>query len=80
MTNVNPYQAQLINKWRKGSLLMARDSLFVLEVAPAAYASLAAISCAGASECWAAGESFGSGGTTTPLLENWNGKAWSLAS
>ncbi|HEY2278293.1 MAG TPA: BMC domain-containing protein [Streptosporangiaceae bacterium] len=42
VTNVSPYQAQLINKWRKGSLLMARDSLFVLEVAPAAYASLAA--------------------------------------
>jgi ethanolamine utilization microcompartment shell protein EutL len=42
VTNVSPYQAQLINKWRKGSLLMAGSSLFVLEVAPAAYASLAA--------------------------------------
>jgi ethanolamine utilization microcompartment shell protein EutL len=42
VTNVSPYQAQLINKWRKGSLLMAGASLFVLEVAPAAYASLAA--------------------------------------
>jgi ethanolamine utilization microcompartment shell protein EutL len=42
VTNVNPYQAQLINKWRKGNLLIAGRSLFVLEVAPAAYISLAA--------------------------------------
>jgi ethanolamine utilization microcompartment shell protein EutL len=42
VTNVNPYQAQLINKWRKGNLLIAGQSLFVLEVGPAAYASLAA--------------------------------------
>lgn len=42
VTNVSPYQAQLINKWRKGSLLMAGSSLFVLEVGPAAYATLAA--------------------------------------
>jgi ethanolamine utilization microcompartment shell protein EutL len=42
VTNVSPYQAQLINKWRKGNLLMAGSSLFVLEVAPAAYATLAA--------------------------------------
>ncbi len=42
VTNVSPYQAQLINKWRKGSLLMPGTSLFVLEVAPAAYATLAA--------------------------------------
>jgi len=42
VTNVSPYQAQLINKWRKGSLLMPGSSLFVLEVAPAAYATLAA--------------------------------------
>ncbi len=42
ITNVSPYQAQLINKWRKGSLLLPGDSLFILEVAPAAYVSLAA--------------------------------------
>lgn len=42
ITNVNPYQAQLINKWRKGNLLLPRSSLFVLEVAPAAYVTLAA--------------------------------------
>jgi ethanolamine utilization microcompartment shell protein EutS len=42
VTNVNPYQAQLINKWRKGNLLIPGQSLYVLEVAPAAYVSLAA--------------------------------------
>jgi ethanolamine utilization microcompartment shell protein EutL len=42
VTNVNPYQAQLINKWRKGNLLLPRSSLFVLEAAPAAYVTLAA--------------------------------------
>jgi ethanolamine utilization microcompartment shell protein EutL len=42
VTNVNPYQAQLINKWRKGNLLIPGQSLWVLEVSPAAYVSLAA--------------------------------------
>jgi ethanolamine utilization microcompartment shell protein EutL len=42
ITNVSPYQAQLLNKWRKGSLMLPGDSLFILEVAPAAYVSLAA--------------------------------------
>ena len=42
VTNVNPYQAQLINKWRKGNLLIPGRSLYVLEVAPAAYITLAA--------------------------------------
>lgn len=42
VTNVNPYQAQLINKWRKGNLLIPGQSLYVLEVAPAAYVTLAA--------------------------------------
>jgi ethanolamine utilization microcompartment shell protein EutL len=42
VTNVNSYQAQLINKWRKGNLLIPGSSLFVLEVAPAAYVTLAA--------------------------------------
>lgn len=42
ITNVHPYQAQLLNKWRKGSLLMPGDSLFVMECAPAAYIALAA--------------------------------------
>lgn len=42
ITNVTPYQAQLINKWRKGNLLLPSQSLFVLEASPAAYVSLAA--------------------------------------
>jgi ethanolamine utilization microcompartment shell protein EutS len=42
ITNVHPYQAQLLNKWRKGNLLMPGASLFVMEVAPAAYVSVAA--------------------------------------
>ncbi|MGI4895328.1 MAG: BMC domain-containing protein [Janthinobacterium lividum] len=42
ITNVHPYQAQLINKWRKGNLLLAGQSLFVLEVTPAAYVAVAA--------------------------------------
>src|SRR5262245_24705652 len=32
VSNVNAYQAQLINKWRKGNLLIPGQSLYVLEV------------------------------------------------
>ena len=42
ITNVHPYQAQLLNKFRKGALLIPGESLFVLELSPAAYAGLAA--------------------------------------
>ena len=42
ITNVHPYQAQLLNKFRKGALLIPGQSLFVLEITPAAYAGLAA--------------------------------------
>jgi ethanolamine utilization microcompartment shell protein EutL len=42
ITNVHPYQAQLLNKWRKGSMMMPGMSLFVMEVAPAAYIAIAA--------------------------------------
>jgi hypothetical protein len=42
ITKVTPYQAQLINKYRKGSLLVPTESLFILEVEPAAYIALAA--------------------------------------
>ncbi len=42
VSNVNAYQAQLINKWRKGNLLIPGQSLYVLEVSPAAYVTLAA--------------------------------------
>lgn len=41
ITNVAAYQAQLINKYRKGSLLVPTESLFILEVEPAAYIALA---------------------------------------
>lgn len=42
ITNVHPYQAQLLNKFRKGALLIPGQSLFVVELSPAAYAGLAA--------------------------------------
>jgi ethanolamine utilization microcompartment shell protein EutL len=42
ITSVEPYQAQLLNKWRKGSLLVPGQTLGILEVAPAAYISIAA--------------------------------------
>ncbi len=42
ITRVDPYQAQLLNRWRRGSMIVAGETLFVLEVAPAAYIMLAA--------------------------------------
>ena len=42
ITNVDPYQAQLLNRFRRGSMLVASETLLVLEVAPAAYINLAA--------------------------------------
>ncbi len=42
ITNVDVYQAQLLNRWRKGSMLVPGQTLFVLEVAPAAYVTYAA--------------------------------------
>lgn len=42
ISKVNPYQAQQINKHRKGSLLLPGQSLLVVEVEPAAYVVLAA--------------------------------------
>jgi ethanolamine utilization microcompartment shell protein EutL len=41
ITNVDPYQAQLINKFRRGALLVPGQTLCVMEVAPAAYAGYA---------------------------------------
>ena len=35
-------QAQLLNKWRKGSLLVPGQTLGIIECAPAAYISIAA--------------------------------------
>ena len=42
ITNVDPYQAQLLNRFTKGSMLVAGETLLVLECAPAAYINLAA--------------------------------------
>ncbi|MEO1000885.1 MAG: BMC domain-containing protein [Pseudomonadota bacterium] len=42
ITSVEPYQAQLLNKWRKGALLVPGQTLGIIEVAPAAYISIAA--------------------------------------
>jgi hypothetical protein len=40
--NIDAYQAQLINRSRSGQMLLAGQTLYVLEVQPAAYAALAA--------------------------------------
>ena len=42
ITSVEPYQAQLLNKWSSGSLVIPGRSLGVVECAPAAYIGLAA--------------------------------------
>ena len=42
ITNVNPYQAQLLNRFNRGTMLVAGQTMLVLEVAPAAYITLAA--------------------------------------
>jgi ethanolamine utilization microcompartment shell protein EutS len=50
ITNVDPYQAQLINQQRRGALLVPGQSLLVMEIAPAGYATLAANECEKAAE------------------------------
>jgi hypothetical protein len=40
--NVDAYQTQLINRTRRGQMLLAGQTLYVLEVEPAAFAALAA--------------------------------------
>jgi len=42
ITSVEPYQAQLLNKWRKGTLVVPGQTLGIIECAPAAYVSVAA--------------------------------------
>jgi ethanolamine utilization microcompartment shell protein EutL len=42
VTNVDPFQAQLINKMRRGSLLVPGQTMLIMEVEPAAYITLAA--------------------------------------
>jgi len=40
--NINAHQTQLINRTRRGQMILAGQTLYVLEVQPAAYAALAA--------------------------------------
>ena len=40
--NIDAHQAQLVNRTRRGQMLLAGESLYVMEVQPAAYAALAA--------------------------------------
>jgi ethanolamine utilization microcompartment shell protein EutL len=42
ISNVHAYQAQLLNRSRRGSMVVPGDSLAVIECAPAAYVNLAA--------------------------------------
>ena len=37
ITNVDPYQAQLLNRFRRGSMIVPGETMLVLECAPAAY-------------------------------------------
>jgi hypothetical protein len=41
ITNIDPYQSQLINRFRRGSLLVPGETMLVLECAPAAYINFA---------------------------------------
>lgn len=40
--NIDAHQAQLVNRTRRGQMLLAGQTLYVMEVQPAAYAALAA--------------------------------------
>ena len=42
VTNVSPYLAQLLDRNREGSMIIPHESLFLMEVEPAAYIALAA--------------------------------------
>jgi hypothetical protein len=42
ITGVDGKQSQLINRMRHGDMIMSRQTLYILEVYPAAYAALAA--------------------------------------
>jgi len=41
ITRIDPYQAQLLNRFRKGSMLVSGETMLVLECAPAAYINYA---------------------------------------
>ena len=40
--NIDPHQVQLINRMRHGHMILAEQTMYVMEVQPAAYAALAA--------------------------------------
>lgn len=42
ITNVTPFQAQLVNRNRQGALVVPHETLLVLEISPAAYVLMAA--------------------------------------
>jgi len=42
INSVEPYQAQLLNKWRKGSMIVPGQTLGIIECSPAAYIAIAA--------------------------------------
>lgn len=42
ITNVDPYQAQILNRYNQGTMIVAGQTMLVLEVEPAAYITLAA--------------------------------------
>lgn len=42
ITNVSPYQSQLLNRFTRGNMLVAGQTMLVLECTPAAYINLAA--------------------------------------
>lgn len=52
ITNVNPYQAQLLNRFNRGTMIVAGQTMLVLEVAPAAYITLAANEAEKAAPVW----------------------------
>jgi hypothetical protein len=41
ITRIDPYQAQLLNRFRRGSMLVPGETMLVLECAPAAYINYA---------------------------------------
>ncbi len=41
ITRIDPYQAQLLNRFRRGSMLVPGETMLVLECAPAAYVNYA---------------------------------------
>jgi ethanolamine utilization microcompartment shell protein EutL len=41
ITRIDPYQSQLLNRFRRGSMLVPGETMLVLECAPAAYINYA---------------------------------------